>query len=150
MLTLFDFLNSSVCRAVIEGTGEMLLVFKGCSGSGKSENLKYALHYLLWFDAIHDHCSQENRVKVVGDILSSTPLFSQSRGSGPTANVLGSYSLNYAFPHECKDGRLAMQKVNLSNGKSKIYILTAFINALRKDIHVQNLQADLLHACWLF
>ena len=126
VLTLFYFLNSSVCKAVLDGTGDMLLVFKGCSGSGKTENLKYSLHYLLWFDALRDYCIQEQRVKVVGEFLSSTPLLSQSRGSGPTANVLGSYSLNYAFPHECKDGRLSTQKVNLSNGKSNFYILRVF------------------------
>lgn len=115
--TFFDFINSSVFRAILEGTGDMLLLFKGCSGSGKTENLKYALHCLLWFDALLDNnCSSEHRVQMISDILSSTPLLSQTRGSGPTANVLGSYSLNNAFPHECKDSRVVMKKVNTNNG----------------------------------
>ena len=94
-------------------SGDILLLFKGCSGSGKTETMKYAMHFLLWSEVFRGHIEQINLAQSVVELLSVTPLLTQS---GLSAQRIGSYSSHFLFPHDNQDGRFTSRKIGVEIG----------------------------------
>ena len=115
----FKFLNSTLFASVFDSTSDISLLFKGCSGSGKTESLKLAIHYLLWADLVHDFTNglqsvRNNLGNEVVKTLSSTSILTtvntKKGSSNLQANRIGSYSLNSMYPHENKNGRIFVRR----------------------------------------